>query len=123
MVFSQGANPQELELKIRLAEIESRKAASALEQANNTTSNNVNPVISTFGKLGSVAPYIDHVNCHCLNDLTPSSFHNFLNGKKLISGKGTGKMLMVYSFTQKMMVGQKLHYKFADADAIKNVYF
>lgn len=92
-----------MELKIRLAEIESRKAASALEQA---ASNNANPVISTFGKLGCVTPYIDHENCHCLNDLTPSSFHNFLGGKKLISGKGSGKMLMVYSFTQKMMVAQ-----------------
>jgi len=102
----QGANPQELELKIRLAEIECRKAAAAAVDRSKSSvhSHSVNPTMSTFGKLGAVTQYIDHENSHCLNDLSPTSFHTFIQGKKLVSGRGTGKMLIVYSFTQKMML-------------------
>ncbi|CAL8117864.1 unnamed protein product [Orchesella dallaii] len=85
----QGANQQELELKIRLAEIESRRA-SAMQQSNH--SGNLSTTISTFGKLGAISAYIDFEKSQCINDLSPTSFHNFLIGKKLVSGKGSGKL-------------------------------
>ncbi|ODM94509.1 Thioredoxin-like protein 1 [Orchesella cincta] len=95
----QGANQQELELKIRLAEIESRRAAALQQNAPNLAT-----TISTFGRLGSIAQYIDFERSQCINDLSPTSFHNFLIGKKLVSGKGSGKLLLLYAFTQKVML-------------------
>jgi hypothetical protein len=33
-----------------------------------------------------------------VNALSPSSFDGFLNGRKIISGKGSGKLVLVYYF-------------------------
>lgn len=94
----QGANQPELEKKLRLADMDTRKSRAGSEQS-----------VSGYGgyaKLGCVSPYIDQSNSHCFNDLSPTSFHNFLGGKKLVSGKGSGKMLLVYSFKEKLLVSK-----------------
>jgi hypothetical protein len=61
-------------------------------------------VVSSIGKVQDVTQFLDDKGCCCINDLSPSSFDGFLNGRKLISGKGSGKLVLVYSFKQKLMV-------------------
>jgi len=61
-------------------------------------------VIASIGKVQDVSPFLEETECYCMNDLTPSAFDGFLGGKKLVSGKGSGKLVLVYSFKQKLMV-------------------
>jgi hypothetical protein len=63
-------------------------------------------MVGTAGgmKMMDLSPYFDKKNCRCVNDLTPTGFQGFLEGKKLASGKGNGRLLLVYTFTEKMVV-------------------
>jgi len=55
-------------------------------------------------QLTDLNSYLDRRNCRVLNDLVPTAFQGFLEGNKLVSGKGVGRMLLVYAFSEKMMI-------------------
>lgn len=56
------------------------------------------------GPVSEVTSFLETTGCRVINDLSPSSFDSFLSGKKLISGKGSGKLLLVYTFKEKLIV-------------------
>ncbi len=55
-------------------------------------------------KMTDISEYLDRRNCQVVNDLLPSSLQEFLEGNRLVSGKGIGRLLLVYTFTEKMVV-------------------
>jgi len=59
------------------------------------------PVIQ---KMSDISDYLDRRNCRVINDLVPSSLQEFLEGNKLVSGKGVGKLMLMYAFTEKMVI-------------------
>jgi len=61
-------------------------------------------VIIPTNKLTDLNHYLDRRNCRVLNDLVPTAFQGFLEGDKLVSGKGVGRMLLIYAFSEKMMI-------------------
>lgn len=94
----EGASPGELEMKIRRNLVEMNRQKQALLNA--PTKNKTNTIV----KMADVTPYLDKPHCRCINDLVPTPFQAFLEGKKLVSGKGVGRMILVYAFTEKMNI-------------------
>ncbi|CAL8144942.1 unnamed protein product [Orchesella dallaii] len=92
----EGASPSELETKIRrnLAEIKVQQAG-------------LNPPVAPMShavKMSDVSQFLNKQQCRCINDLVPTPFQAFLDGKKLVSGKGLGRMILVYAFREKMVI-------------------
>jgi len=96
----EGASPSELESKIRrnLADLRFQ-AQGLIPQPQTLTS-----VVSHAVKMADVTPWMDRSQCRCVNDLTPTPFQQFIEGKKLVSGRGVGRMILVYAFKEKMVI-------------------
>jgi len=96
----EGASPSELESKIRrnLADIHFQ-AQGLIPQPQPLM-----PVVTQAVKMADVTPYFNKSQCRCINDLIPTPFSAFIDGHKLISGKGIGRMILVYAFKEKMVI-------------------
>ncbi len=94
----EGASPSELEAKIRrnLVDIQSQKNGPP------SIPGPSQGILLT--KMTDLTPYLNKPQCRCINDLVPTPFQSFLEGKKLVSGKGVGRMILVYAFKEKMVV-------------------
>ncbi|ODM90241.1 Thioredoxin-like protein 1 [Orchesella cincta] len=92
----EGASPSELDSKIRrnLAEIKFQQGGFNPPVA---------PLPHSF-KMTDVSQFLNKQQCRCINDLIPTPFQAFLDGKKLVSGKGLGRMILVYAFREKMVI-------------------
>lgn len=99
-----GANPQELDRMIQTYEQMHRQSNPSFSNLSDFEMKSLSQVVSSIGKVQDVTQFLDDKGCCCINDLSPSSFDGFLNGRKLVSGKGSGKLVLVYSFKQKLMV-------------------
>jgi len=99
----QGKDPEQLERKIKLYEVP--KPVTPLKNTVvGSTGTSSGTAASGFYGISSVGKYLDKDNCRCFNDLAVTSFQAFLDGRKLSSGKGVGKLLMVYVFNQPLML-------------------
>jgi len=95
--YFQGASPSELESKIRRNMVEIKLQQNML----------LNPPSAPMPhalKMSDVSAFLNKAQCRCINDLVPTPFQAFLDGKKLVSGKGLGRMILVYAFREKMVV-------------------
>lgn len=104
----QGASPVELESKIKRIQndIDYKKVGGLTPTAAMTSMGMPSQIGGGAGtpKMGDISDYLDRKNCRVVNDLLPTPFSGFLEGNKLVSGRGMGRLLLVYSFTEKMMV-------------------
>lgn len=91
----EGPSPIELEAKIRriLEDIQTQKIPPIPSK-----------MASQPGKTMDLTQYLNKSQCRCVNDLAPTSIQTFLDGKKLVSGKGLGRLILVYAFKEKMLV-------------------
>lgn len=94
----EGASPSELEAKMR------RNLAEIQYQKNTMPPSIPSQVVSPHLKMMDVAQYLNKSQCRCINDLAPTPFQAFLDGKRLISGKGVGRLILVYAFKEKMVI-------------------
>lgn len=95
----EGASPSELEAKIRrnLVDIQSQKNGPPSIPGPSQG-------ILALTKMADLTPYLNKPQCRCINDLVPTPFQSFLEGKKLVSGKGVGRMILVYAYKEKMVI-------------------
>lgn len=113
----EGKDPGRLEREIKKYGLTSR----SMEQEA-TTSRGTETPRAARTEISNVSSYLDKKNCRCFNDLAVSSFLGFLDGRKLISGRGVGKVLMVYVFTQPILL-KYFKIKAAKVSAPKSLSF
>jgi len=98
----EGASPIELESKIKriIVDLAYKKVSSGGGGSGGYT-----PLVQgTTPKMSDISDYLDRRNCRVVNDLVPTPLNEFLTGNKLISGRGMGRLLLVYAFTEKMVI-------------------
>jgi hypothetical protein len=110
--FYQGASPIELESKIKRIQsdisIKKSGAVHLMSGGGGGGGTSQGPSIPTV-KMTDISAYMDKRNCKVMNDLVPTAFLGFLEGNsKLVSGKGVGRVLLMYAFTEKMVVRYNL---------------
>jgi len=81
-----------------------RMSGGSSGPSTSAAANKPTSMIIPSNKLMDLNHYLDRRNCRVLNDLVPTAFQGFLEGNKLVSGKGVGRMLLIYAFSEKMMI-------------------